>query len=368
MSEYARNLTSQPKLSRRLFLAASGLTVAGGTLAPLFGPRTATAHDEECSCLTAWGGVWSAARVGGRYYALAGEVDSGTVEIHELTVGRDGQVSLGEHHPLDLPAGLVPATLYGNAKRLLLGGAAVTEVERLKVDYTVNPLAMESEYLIGYSPPFSHGVVDVPLTTLRPALFEVDGRKLREIPIDNAVEHVGWGIVTDIAGTADAGIVLRIEGSTSYEEAYCERVVVTETRDGGVSWFTDTVAAGLGEGWRGALAVTNNTVVTMAVDQHERRTLLQRSAGAGGEWLATDVDGSGAVLGAVSGARGELVLFVADDGQIRRRTFSTASRRWSGGAAAAPGEPVHAVLTIGGSATEWIAISRDTAHIFDELG
>jgi hypothetical protein len=361
--------TAPSTVSRRLFLTASGLTLAGATLAPLFGPRTALAHDEEdCSCLTGWAGIWAVAYAGGRYVALAGEIDTGTLEVHELTVHPDRQVELGTHNQVAFPEGFVPATLHGVGKRLLVGGAVVEEAERIRVDYAIRDSRLrESEYLIGYNPPHD-GIADVSVETLRPALFEIDGPGMRELPIGDAAKQVRWGVVTSVTAVSDSGIALLIEGSTNYEEAYAERVVVAETVDDGAVWSADTVATGLGEGWPGNLVATGDDLVAITVDASERRTFFQRTARGATPWVAADVDGKGVVLGAVSGPDGLVVVLDSGPDGIRRQGYHPTMREWITPAFGVriAGGPVHALLTIGGSPSEWIAIGQGSARIVTE--
>ncbi len=367
MADTFHTSSSSGAIPRRAFLAASGLAVAGTAAAPLFGPRTAAAHAQDCSCLTAWAGIWSAARAGGRYFALAGEIDAATLEIHKLAVGADARVSLGGHHTVDFPDRFVPATLHGFGERLLVGGGVVEDADRISVDYTANPAVLASPYLIGYSPPVGTGVVDVPLTTLRPALFEIVGRQLREVPLGDSVKGLGWGVVTDVATVSATGLAVRVEGSTSYEEAYGSRLAVAETADGGRTWSGTTLATALGEAWLGALTVRDGVLLAVAVDQDDRRTVFQRPAQAGTPWVAADAGRDGRVLGTVAGRNG-LVVFDARGDRIRRRQYSPTARGWTGAPADAhvAGRPTHAVLTIGGAPHEWIAIGATDARIVDE--
>lgn len=359
--------SSSSELPRRTFLTASGLAAAGIAAAPLFGPRTAAAHAQDCSCLAAWAGVWSVARAGGRYFALAGEIDAATLEIHELTVGADARVSLGQHHTVDFPDRFVPSTLHGFGDRLLVGGGVVEEADRISIDYTANPAVLASEYLIGYDPPLDTGVVDVSLTTLRPALFEIVGRLLQEVPLGDSVKGVGWGVVTDVVTVSAKGLAVRVEGSTSYEQAYGERIVVAETADSGRTWMGTTLATALGEAWLGALTVREGVLLAVAVDQEDRRTIFQRPAQANTPWIAADVGHDGRVLGTVAGRNG-VVVFDSKGDRIRRREYSTTARRWTGPPSDAhvAGQPTHAVLTIGGAPNEWIAIGATDARIVNE--
>jgi hypothetical protein len=367
MSDTVHHVSSSTSILRRAFLAASGLAVVGTAGATLFGPRTAAAHPHHCSCLTAWAGVWSVARAGGRYFALAGEIDAATVELHKLAVDADARVSLGEHYTVEYPDQFVPATLHGFGERLLVGGGVVEEADRISVDYTANPAVLASEYLIGYDPPFKTGVVDISLTTMRPALFEVVGRQLREIPLAASVKGVSWGIVTDVATVSHFGLAVRVEGSSSYEAAYGDRIVVTETTDGGRTWSGTTLTTGLGEAWLGALTVRNGVLVAVAVDQDERRTVFQRPAEATTPWTATEVGRDGRVLATVSGLHG-VVFFDAKGDRIRRRDYSITTRGWIGAPSDAEvdGQPTHAVLTVGGAPAEWIAIGATDARLVNE--
>src|SRR5690348_15770915 len=91
-------------IPRRAFLAATGLAAAGLSVAatvPLFGPRTAAAHDATCDCLTSWSGVWSVAKVGGKYLALAGYIDAGTLEIRRIDVAADKRLTVGSRYTVD---------------------------------------------------------------------------------------------------------------------------------------------------------------------------------------------------------------------------------------------------------------------------
>src|SRR6188508_2950409 len=95
-------------IPRRAFLTATGLAVAcatAGAAVPLFGPRTAAAHDATCACLTSWSGVWSVAKVSGKYLALAGLIDAGTLEIRQIDVAADKRLSVGARYTVDFPAG-----------------------------------------------------------------------------------------------------------------------------------------------------------------------------------------------------------------------------------------------------------------------
>jgi hypothetical protein len=367
MSDTFHTSSSASAIPRRAFLAASGLAVAGTAAAPLFGPRTAAAHAEDCSCLTAWAGIWSVARAGAQYFALAGEVDAGTLEIHKLTVAADARVSLGEHRTVDFPDRFVPATLHGFGERLLVGGGVLEDADRISVDYTADPAVLASEYLIGYRPPVDSGVVDVPLTTVRPALFEVVGRQLREIPLGDSVKGLGWGVVTDLATVSATGLAVRVEGSTTYEEAYGSQIVVAETADGGRTWSGTTLVTALGEAWLGALTVRDGVLLAVAVDQENRRTVFQRPAQGRTPWLAADVGPDGRVLGTVAGRNG-LVVFDAKGDRIRRRQYSPVTRGWLGSPvdARVTGKPTHAVLTIGGAPYEWIAIDATDARLVNE--
>jgi hypothetical protein len=367
MSDTLHTSSSSNAIPRRAFLAASGLAVAGTAAAPLFGPRTAAAHPPDCSCLTAWAGVWSVARAGGTYFALAGEIDAATLEIHKLAVGADARVSLGGHHTVDFPERFVPTMMHGFGERLLVGGGVVEVADRISIDYTANPAVLASAYLMGYRPPVASGFVDVALTTLRPALFEVVGRQLREVSLGDSVKGLGWGVVTDAATVSATGLAVRVDGSTSYEEAYGSQIVVAETADSGRTWFGTTPATALGEAWLGALTVRAGVLLTVAVDQEDRRTVFQRPAQATTPWTATDAGQDGRVLGTVAGRNG-VVVFDAKGDRIRRRQYSTTARGWTGTPTDAhvAGEPTHAVLTIGGAPYEWIAISATDARLVNE--
>lgn len=357
-------------VSRRQFLAASGLAVAGTTAATAFGPRTASAHDnDECACLTAWEGVWSVARAGGKYYALAGEIDSATLEIHQATVDSEGGFTLGPHSPVVFPEHFSPATMHGIGGRLLIGGSVVEVAERFQVDYTRSPRHLASPLLVGFAPPYDKGMVEVTLTTLRPAVFEVAGAELRELPIGAAAAQVGWGVVTEIIGIPGRhGVALRIDGSPGRDRPYGERVVVAHRPSEDDPWSGDTVASGLGESWLGTLNLVGDTLVTITVDQDGRRAIFARAARARGPWRQVDAEGTGPVLGAVSGRDGDLVVLDSGTDRIRRRPFSIRNRRWAAPAADAlvSGQPAHAVLTIGGSPSEWIAITPRSARIVNE--
>jgi hypothetical protein len=357
-------------IPRRAFLTATGLVVAGaaaGAAVPLLGPRTAAAHDATCSCLTSWSGVWSVAKVGGKYLALAGLIDAGTLEIRRLDVAADKRLSVGARYTVDFPAGFLPSRVFGFGDRFLVGGGVEAEAGRVTVDYTADPAVLASPYLVGYSPEFDSGIVEVPMTTLRPALFEVVGRELREIPLGAAVDGLGWGHVSDLAAVSSTGLVALLSGSNSFESAYGERIVVADSADGGNSWTGATIAAGLGESWPATLTVAGDTLLATAVGQGGWRTFLQRPLGSAQSWTPADAGTDGQILSTVAGRDGA-VVFDADGDRIRRRPWSTKAAAWAGAPTDArlAGQPVHAVLTIGGAPAEWIAVTRNDARLVTE--
>jgi hypothetical protein len=353
-------------IPRRSFLAVAGIAIAGATAVTALRPRTAAAHDAACACLTSWSGVWSVAKAGGKYLALAGKIDAATLEIRQLDVAADGKVSVGGRYTVDFPATFAPSTLFGFGDRLLVGGGMQAEAGRIAVDYTADPKVLASPYLVGYSPEFDSGVVEVPLTTQRPALFEIVGRELREIPLGVAVNGLGWGHVSDIASASPGSLALLVAGSTSYESAYGERSLVVESADAGRSWIGATVAVGLGESWPGTLTVTGDALLAVTVNQNDKRTFYQRPTQAA-PWTPVDAGSDGVVLGMVTGRAGAVVFDSAGD-RIQRRPYSTEKQGWTGDRTPAQvvGKPIHAVLTIGGSPTEWIAVTEADARLVTE--
>lgn len=355
-------------IPRRSFLTVAGIAIAGATAGAgaAFRPRTAAAHDPTCACLTSWSGVWAVAKASGKYVALAGKIDAGTLEIRELDVAADGKISVGGRYTVDFPAAFLPSTLFGVGDRMLVGGGLTVEADRIAVDYTANPKVLASPYLIGYNPEFDSGVVEVPLTTERPALFEIIGRELRELPLGVAVNGLGWGHVSDIASVAPDRIAVLVAGSTSYESAYGERALVAESVDAGRSWAGTTVAVGLGESWPGTLTVTGDALLAVTVSQDDRRTFHQRPTPTA-PWTPVDAGPDGLVLGTVTG-RSEVVVFDSNSDRVHRRSYSTEKQTWNGDRtpAQAAGRPVHAVLTIGGAPTEWIAVTDADARLVNE--
>ena len=359
------------QIPRRAFLTATGLAVAGAAAGaaavPLFGPRTAAAHDTTCACLTSWSGVWSVAKVSGKYLALAGLIDAGTLEIRRLDVAADKRLTVGARYTVDFPAGFLPSQVFGFGDRFLVGGGVEAEAGRVTVDYTADPAVLASPYLVGYSPEFDSGVVEVPMTTLRPALFEIVGKELRELPLGAAVDGLGWGHVGNIAAVSSTGLVALVSGSTSFESAFGEQIVVADSADGGASWTGTTIAAGLGESRPGALTVTGDALLATTVNQEDRRTFLQRPLGSAQSWTPADAGTDGQILSTVAGRDGA-VVFDADGDRIRRRPWSTKAAAWTGAPTDArlAGQPVHAVLTIGGAPAEWIAVTQNDAHLVTE--
>lgn len=355
---------------RRAFLAGTGLvavsaaTAAAG--APLFGPRTAAAHD-DCACLTAWQGVWSLARLDSGYVAMAGEVDSKTLEIHDLLVAPDRTVTLGGHRDVEFPDHFMPAVLHGMGTRLLVGGAKVVEAQRITADYSITPSLVGSPLLSNFKPEHAGGIHEISIHTYQPALYEINGKQLTELPLGDVAGTLGWGTVTNIVTVPGSGLAVRIEGSGSHQQAYCERVVVAESADGGATWFGDTVATGLGEGWPGGLVVSGGALVTIAVDQTDRRTVHQRAIGTRGSWTGVDAGQDGTVLGAVAGRDGSVVVFGSGGDQIVRQQYNSTGRQLSSTAtAAAAGRTTHAVMTVGGAPTEWLAINQESARLINE--
>jgi hypothetical protein len=286
-------------------------------------------------CLPAWQGVWSVARTDGGYVALAGDTDTRTLKLHELIVGSDRTVRLGSHRPVDFPDGFTPAVLHGAGTRLLVGGGKVVEAQRA--------------------------------FTLRPALFEITGGRLGELPIGDVAAQVGWGTVTDMVAVPGTGLAMLVEGSPGHQQPYGERVVVAETVDGGATWFSDTVATGLGEGWLGGLAVGGGALVAIAVDEDGRRTVYQRAAGKRTSWTRVDAGPGGMVLGAVSGRGGSVVVFSPGEDRIVRQRYDTTKRRWIPAATdAVAGATTHAVMTVGGASGEWLAIGERSARLISE--
>jgi hypothetical protein len=307
------------------------------------------------------------ARANGKYFALAGEIDSRSLEIHEILVAPDRTIKLGPHRPIEFPDGFVPAVLHGTDTRLLVGGAKVVEAQRISVDYSVSPSLLASPYLVGYNPPYPDGVHDVSIPSLRPALFEISGKRLNELAIGDVADQVGWGTITDLVNVPGNGLAMRIEGSLSHEAAYGERVVIAETVDGGATWFSDTVANGLGEGWLGGLAVSGDAMVTITVDQAEKRTVYQRTVGTRTPYTKVDAGGGGLVLGAVASRGGSVVVFGSADGRVVRQRYETTTRQWIPAATdAAAGNTTHAVMTIGGAPDEWLAIGQGSARLINE--
>jgi hypothetical protein len=354
-------------IQRRSFLAAAGIAVAGAAAVPLLRPRTAAAHDQTCACLTSWSGIWSVAKVGGKYVALAGRIDAGTLEIRTLDVGADSRVTIGGPSTTTFPAGFQPTTLFGFGDRLLVAGGLLTEVDRITVDYTVSEKVLASAHFIGYNPPVDSGVAEIPVTTLRPALFENVGRELLEIPLGAAAAGLSWGTVRDIVSVSPTGLVVLIEGSASVEMAYGERTLVAESADGGSSWSGTTIASRQGEASPGALTVTSDAVLATTVSHDGKRTFFQRPNPAGQPWTAVDTGTEGLVLGTVAGKAGA-VVFEAEGDRIQRRPYDTATRSWAGSPADVhvAGKPVHAVLTIGGAPTEWLAVTETDARLVRE--
>jgi hypothetical protein len=309
--------------------------------------------------------VWSVGRSGDGYVALAGEIDTGTLEIHDLVVGADRQVSLGPHRALEVPGNFVPSLLFGVKNRLLIGGARVEEAQRITIDYTPNPVVTDSEFLLGYNPPRPNGVVEVPINTMRPALFEVRPQEVVEVDIAPTANLLGWGTITDIAVSGAGRLKLRIDGSSGFQEPYGERVIVAESAGRVGKWRSSIVRAGLGEGWPGGLTVAKDHLVTVAVDQAGRRTIFQKAADGETSWVGTDVGIGGPVLGVVTDATGDLIVFDADGDRIRTRRFSLAGRQWQTPAvpAVVGGSSLHAMLTVGGSPHEWLAIGDGSANL-----
>jgi hypothetical protein len=62
------------------------------------------------------------------------------------------------------------------------------------------------------------------------------------------------------------------------------------------------------------------------------------------------------------------VVFDSHDDRVHRRPYSTEKQTWTGDPtpAQAAGRPVHAVLTIGGAPTEWIAVTDTDARLVNE--
>lgn len=360
------SILSNP-VPRRAFLAATGLAAAGAAAIPLLGPRTAAAHDTACACLTSWSGVWSVAKVSGKLLALAGAIDARTLEIRRLDVGAGGRLSVGSRHTVDFPADFAPSTVFGFGDRFLVAGGVAAEAGRVTVDYTASPAVLASPYLLGYSPEQDSGVAEVALSTVRPALFEVVGRELREIPLGAAVSGLGWGHVSDLASVSAAHLVALVSGSTSFERAYGERLVVAESVDGGASWTGAEIATGLGESWPGSLTVTGDALLAASVRQDERRTILRRPVEAAQGWTPADAGPDGEILLTVAGGDGA-VVFDADGDRIRRRAWSAKADAWAGAPTDArlSGQPVHAVLSIGGAPREWIAVTPTDARLVTE--
>jgi hypothetical protein len=357
---------SSGAIRRRSFLTAAGIAVAGAATLPLFGPRTAAAHDPTCACLTSWSGIWSVAKAGGKYLALAGKIDTGTLEIRLLDVDARGKVGIGSRYPVTMPAGFTPSTFHGFGDRLLLGGSMQAEAGRIAVDYTVDPKVLASPYFIGYNPEHASGVVEVPLPTRRPALVEIVGEKTQELPLGAAVAGLGWGNVGAIATPSATGLAVLISGSAGYEFAYGDQAVVAESSDAGRSWTGTAVASGLGESWPGTLTATGDALLAVTVNQDGRRTFHQRTAQAQ-PWTPVDAGGDGRVLGTVAG-RGGAVVFDENGDHIRRRPYSTQKHSWTDAAnpAQAGDRQVHALLTIGGAPTEWIAVTDADARLVHE--
>jgi hypothetical protein len=284
----------------------------------------------------------------------------------ELDVAADARISIGSQYTVDFPAGFLPSTIFGFGERMLIGGAMEAEAGRIAVDYTADPSVLASPYLLGYSPEFDSGIVEVPLPTVRPALFEIASRELREILLGAAGTGLGWGTVSDIASASPTGLAVLVSGSTSYESAYGESVLVAETADSGRSWAGATIATGLGESWPGALTVTGDALLAVTVSQDDRRTFHQRPTQAA-PWTPVDAGTDGPVLGTVAGGTGA-VVFDSNGDRIQRRPYNAEKQTWTGDRtpAQAAGRPVQAVLTIGGAPTEWIAVTDTDARLVNE--
>lgn len=360
------SLSNMPPVTRRRFLVASGLAISAGSLSPLLRQRAAIAHEDTvCPCAS----IWAAAYVSGRYVALTGEIDTGSVAMHELRIDQAGEVDLGSRIPANLPISFVPATVHGDGQRLLVGGAMVEEIDRLRVDYRIDGIHPDDlRDLLRYSTSPTDGVVEVPVYTYRPALVEVNGSTLAsEFQFGDAARFA-WGMVTNIIGTVGAGISVLIEGSDSPEQAYGDRVVVAESLDGGATWVGDVIATSLGEASPATLAAAGNSLVAIIVDQDDNRTIAQRGLSGGPPWDSIPGEKGGVVLGAVSGRNSDIVIFDVDNGTVRRQEYNTTTRAWTTPVSVAQisGQAIHAAVTIGGAPGEWIAVGEQNARIVNE--
>lgn len=351
-------------MSRRQLLTRSGALLASGLLASrlgLVGKAFADSDYHEHAVPTF--SAWAAARQGNAYLGLAGTGED--PDIRELHVGKDGRVAEGRSLGVAMPDRFIALALHATGDRLLVGGADLYEVERLELDYRTDTVHPEDMDALPTDEAYPTGVELVSIFTFQPALYEVVGAAVRELPLSDYLS-VAFGAVTGIASSAPGWLAVVVEGSDHIEQAYNDITRVAKSTDAGRTWSPSVVASELGEGHRSHLVAAHGRLFVSTVDGRGERGFFEESDGGDADWRPVAPHRrAGEVLAVVAHSTGEVeVLDALSNGTAQRFRHQVGRAGWDDAGPIEMGQDLLEVVSVSGGSGELIVIGESTAELF----
>lgn len=354
--------------SRRLFLKGAG-GVAAASVAAVLAPRawvqaqaqpTTPEPSEACCASAAETPLLAAALFQGRHVALA--ASSSGPGLFALDVDSGRRVSLGARLDLQLPEGFTVASMGVVRGRLAVTGGMPFVFESYEVNDEMTEDVRAAMDVIPEGMPTS-GTRRIDVMGVRPAVLLID---LQSAVIESldlpAMPARAFAVVTGVAETASGALLVMIEHSDRFNEAYYASAVDVFEQSLNGQWTSQDLARDLGESGPHYLAVSGDSVAVALNSQEGARLLSGTSA-------ALTVDESTVMAGrilALTAGNGGLAWIASSAGSVHRYSSAQPGATVDAGAVSLRGDSIVGAVPVAGAWGQSILLGRQSALLVDD--
>jgi hypothetical protein len=279
--------------------------------------------------------------------------------IAELHVDASGRVTAGAGVPLDLPLDVLPTSMGGGARGLVIGAVEVFPYATYRVDNSQASMSAEDVSQIEPRTDPDGWIERIDLG-FRPAIFGWDGALERiELP---TLSPRRFASPSALGVVDDGSMFVAVDESSDDEVAQAaSSVLLSQTPDG--RWTREIVRTGLAEGGPSHLAVGPRGIVVISQSSQGTGHVMERSPAAPAKEQGAPISGP-PVLAAV--ADGDLIRLYqrSDGGDV---TMAERAGRSAWVSRPVPpldrGDPAIDIVQIGGFASRAIVLGASGARM-----